>query len=271
MSVEERVFLELYEEDQKYMPDMRAISALSLGMPDDVFNFALDKLQQRGIIKGLKVTKDYDGKIVKVYMSGVQLTENAARYYNDLMRYNTQRTAGKDESYKKSKIFISHASLDEKYVKAIVELMEDIGVPEKGIFCSSLPEYNVPLDREIYDYIREQLLEYQVKVYFVLSSNFFDSATCLNEVGAVWSLKLDDSRIFLPGFDPSQMKGVLSPSKVGIKLDDDKNIVRGRLGEMRDNLISFFGLPKMSELKWERKREEFIQEISKYKDDKHKM
>ncbi|MDE6845906.1 MAG: toll/interleukin-1 receptor domain-containing protein [Lachnospiraceae bacterium] len=243
------------------MPDMRSISAWSLAMTDEEFNLALYRLQEKGIISGLRVTKGYDGKIIKVYMSRVQLTEDARRYYNDLRRYNVQRTAGKDESQKKSKIFISHASSDLRYVKAIVELMEDIGVPEKGLFCSSLPGYNIPLGREIYDYIREQLLKYQIKVYFILSSNFYDSVTCLNEAGAVWSLALDDSRIFLPGFDPSQMKGVLTPSKVGIKLDDDIDTIKGRLGEMRDDLISFFGLPKMSETKWERKRDEFIRII----------
>lgn len=271
MRNEDRVFLELYKEDQKDMPDMRSISALSLEMPDDVFNFAMYKLQQKGIISGLRVTKDYNGKITKVYMSRVQLTENAQKHYNDLRIYNAQRTAGKNESHKKSKIFISHSSFDLKYVKAVVELMEDIGVPEKGLFCSSLQGYNVPLDREIYDYILEQLSEYQVKAYFILSSNFNRSATCLNEVGAVWSLKLKESRIFLPKFDPKQVVGVMSPSKVGIKLDDDIDTVRGRLGEMRDDLISFFGLPKMSEAKWERKRDEFLRIIQEYIDDERKF
>lgn len=230
-------------------------------MPVDVFNYALYKLQEKKIISGLKFTKDYDGKIIRVYMSGLHFTENAVRYYNDLKKYNPLEAPRQSEIQAKCKVFISHSSLDLKYVKAIVELMEDIGVPEKGIFCSSMPGYSIPLGRDIYNYIREQLLAGKVMACYIFSENFYDSEICLNEMGAIWSLGLKYAQIFLPGFDLRRMKGVVDSKIVGIKLDDNIEIVRERLGEMRDELVSFLGLPKMSEAKWERKREGFIRSI----------
>ena len=50
---------------------------------------------------------------------------------------------------------------------------------------------------------------------------------------------------------------------MGIKLDDNIDIVKMRLKEIRDDLLSFFNLPKISEEKWERKRDMFICELEK--------
>ncbi|MBD5503532.1 MAG: hypothetical protein HDR09_07250 [Lachnospiraceae bacterium] len=258
MDVENIVFLELYRESQKNIPDMRSITALNLGIPDDVFNYVLYKLQEKEIISGLRVMRNYAGEITKVYTSGVRLTRNARSYYDEINCNNVRETKSENEIQKKRKIFISHSSSDIEYVRSVVELMEDIGVPEDGIFCSSLSGYNIPLGMEITDYISKQLSEYQIKAYIIFSSNFNDSTFCLNEVGALWILHLDPTLIFLPGFAPNQMEGVLNPKKTGIKLDDNINIVKGRLREMRDELVSFFSLSKMSEDKWERKRDKFI-------------
>lgn len=39
---------------------------------------------------------------------------------------------------------------------------------------------------------------------------------------------------------------------MGIKLDENIDIIKMRLKEIRDDRISFFNLPKISEGKWER-------------------
>lgn len=261
MNEENRVFLGLYAEYNKSMPNMRSINAQALGMSENVFNYALQKLQDKNIISGLKVTKGYDGTILKVYLDGVRLTENAGRYYNTMQYHNNTDMGQENRSLKKRKIFICHAYADEKYVAAVIELMEAIGVPENGIFCSSLPGYGIPLGKNIYDYIGEQLLEYDIKACIICSDNFYNSSTCLNEAGVIGFSKLNNFQIFLPGFDLSNMRGVLRPDNIGIKLDDDPGILKGRLREMRDDLLSFFGLARMSEAKWERKRDEFIEHV----------
>ena len=38
---------------------------------------------------------------------------------------------------RKPKIFISHATKDKDYVAALVNLLEDIGLRESQVFCSS--------------------------------------------------------------------------------------------------------------------------------------
>ena len=58
---------------------------------------------------------------------------------------------------KQVKIFISHSSDDVKYVRRIVEFLEDLNVPEDGIFCSSIPEYGIPGGEKIFDFLRGQL------------------------------------------------------------------------------------------------------------------
>lgn len=84
MDVENKVFLELYKEYQKDIPDMRSITALHLGLSDNMFNFALYKLQEKEIISGLKVTRNHAGAVIKVYTSNVRLTRNAMSYYDKI-------------------------------------------------------------------------------------------------------------------------------------------------------------------------------------------
>lgn len=67
---------------------------------------------------------------------------------------STQQTLSIDN--KIDKIFISHASKDVKYVKELVDLLNDIGVQKtsKSIFCSSLPGYDIPHGESIYEFLK---------------------------------------------------------------------------------------------------------------------
>lgn len=87
------------------------------------------------------------------------------------------------------KIFISHSSKDVRYVEKIIDLIVDMGVREKQIFCSSVPGFGIPMDKDIYDYLAEEFSRTDVHVIFVLSRNYYKSIPCLNEMGAVWALK----------------------------------------------------------------------------------
>lgn len=72
----------------------------------------------------------------------------------------------------KTKIFISHSCLDKYYVQALVELLEDIGVKENQLFCSSFAEYGIPLNKDIYEYLKTQFEEYTLHVIFILSKEY---------------------------------------------------------------------------------------------------
>ena len=64
------------------------------------------------------------------------------------------------------KVFISHSTADKEYARAIVRLLTDIGLKREMIFCSSLNPYGVPLNKNIYDYIREEFIQKKLYVIF---------------------------------------------------------------------------------------------------------
>lgn len=162
---------------------------------------------------------------------------------------------------KKTKIFISHSSKDIEYVRKIVVFFEDINIPEDGIFCSSIPEYGIPGGKKIYEFLREQFENYNLHVVFVLSDNYYESVASMNEMGAAWVLRNEYTTILLPGFNFSQIKGVLDPTEIATKLDDHTDVVYARLGELKDKVISEFNLDTISANKWERKRNAFVRDI----------
>lgn len=160
---------------------------------------------------------------------------------------------------KKNKVFISHASKDSEYVKVFVNLLEDIGLSEDEIVCSSISGYGIPLGEDIYDWLSSQFQEYNLHIIFMLSNNYYQSVACLNEMGAAWVLKQKYDTVLLPNFDFIQIKGAINPNKIGIKLDSSVEELNHRLNELKDNLIEEFGLKVISATKWERHRNEFVE------------
>lgn len=187
-----------------------------------------------------------------------------------LLRSKLQMELEKNEPYvecnaddKKNKVFISHASKDVEYVKTFVNLLEDIGLSEDEIVCSSISGYGIPLGADIYDWLSSQFQEFNLHVIFMLSKNYYKSVACLNEMGAAWVLKQKYDSVLLPDFDFVQIKGAINPNKIGIKLDSNVDELNHRLNELKDNLIEEFGLRAISATKWERHRNEFIEKINK--------
>lgn len=166
---------------------------------------------------------------------------------------------------KQPKIFISHNSKDRDYVELLVELLEDIGLSEDQIFCSSIEGYGVPLDENIYDFLRKQFEEYDLHVIFILSKNYYLSVASLNEMGAAWVTKTRYTNILMPGFDYNSIVGVVDKNRNAPKLDAENS--KELLTELKDNLIDEFGLHTMSEVRWEKKRDAFLNEVMKIYND----
>ena len=155
---------------------------------------------------------------------------------------------------KENKVFISHSSKDAEIVKAFVELLEDMGMPENSIVCTSVPGYGIPGGKKIYEWLREQLLNYNIHMIFMLSHNYYDSAASMNEMGAA-------TLVLLPGFSFSDIKGCIDPSEMGIALGGDISELKHRLGELKDKLCEEFKLSPMSATKWERYRDGFLGKV----------
>lgn len=163
---------------------------------------------------------------------------------------------------KTKKVFVSHSSKDISFVSLFVNLLEDIGLTEEDIVCSSIPGYGIPLGHDIYDWLSNQFQSCNLHITYILSKNYYDSVACLNEMGAAWVLKQKYDTVLLPGFDFPQIDGAINPQQIGIKLDSELTELKQRLNELKDGLIQEFELGKISASKWERNRDEFILKIN---------
>lgn len=120
--------------------------------------------------------------------------------YENIDYYYAEESVSMEE--KKEKIvFISHATADKKYIKVFVELLENLGLNEEEIICSSIPPYCIPLDGKVYEWLVDKFQNCDLHVIYMLSHNYYESTACLNEMGAAWAMKQKWTGILLPGFD----------------------------------------------------------------------
>lgn len=183
------------------------------------------------------------------------IEKNIDKYFPDEKSVESEITKAM-----KPKIFISHSSKDVKYVEPIVELLADIGMTNDNLFCSSVPDYAIPLNQDIYDYLASLFRECKLYVIFVLSDNYYNSPACMNEMGAAWVLKNEYTSILLPKFEYKEIKGAVNPNKTGMKLDDDDELLKKRLGELKNIISEKFGI-SVPDMRWEKKRNDFINTI----------
>ena len=183
------------------------------------------------------------------------IEKNIDKYFPDEKSIESEITKAM-----KPKIFISHSSKDVKYVEPIVELLADIGMTNDNLFCSSIPDYGIPLNQDIYEYLSSLFSENELYVIFVLSSNYYGSPACLNEMGAAWVLKNEYTSILLPKFEYQEIDGAVNPNKIGMKLDDDDELLKKRLGELKDIISEKFSI-SVPDMRWEKKRNDFINTI----------
>lgn len=165
-----------------------------------------------------------------------------------------------EDTMLKSKMFISHSSADLKYVEPFVELLADIGMTNDNLLCSSVPDYAIPLNQDIYDYLASLFRECKLYVIFALSDNYYSSPACMNEMGAAWVLKNEYTSILLPKFEYKEIKGAVNPNKIGMKLDDDDELLKKRLGELKNIISEKFDI-SVPDMRWEKKRNDFISKI----------
>lgn len=177
--------------------------------------------------------------------------------YDIGFRYSS--VEGWDFTPKKTIVFISHASKDKLYVYKFVELLEDCGLDTSNMFCSSVPEYAIPLGKNIYSFIRELYTENQLIVCYMLSDNYYDSVPCLNEMGASWVSNQEYVSILLPKFQYQKIEGAIDAGRIGIKLDADD--AQNRLRELVLNLQDKFGLKRLPEHQLDRYIDNFLSGI----------
>lgn len=172
---------------------------------------------------------------------------------------------------KPPKVFISHSSNDIAFVSSLVTLLEGIGLSAEQLLCSSVPGYGIPLDSDIYEFLKEQFQNFDLRVIFVLSEHYYQSVASMNEMGAAWVLQSKYSIILLPGFEFSMIKGAVNPRQIGIKFSDNLNDVKEKLGQLRNILQQEFSLPSIPDIRWEAKRDNLINAIFSLKPSKQSL
>lgn len=129
-----------------------------------------------------------------------------------------------DDTFKPTKIFISHSTYDNKIVDNFVDLLSHIGVREENVFCSSVIGYGIPQGSgDIYNSLKTEFQHHNLFVIFMLSQNYYRSPVCLNEMGATWIMQFDYQSILLPNFEFHNVEGVINPRNISFKLDDHVN------------------------------------------------
>ncbi len=160
-------------------------------------------------------------------------------------------------------IFISHSSKDKEYTDAFVNLLFDMGLNEDDIVCSSYTGLGVPLGESIYKWLVEKFQKYDLHVLYFLSSNYYKSVACLNEMGAAWAMKQKWDGVLLPGFSFQEITGCIDSTQIIIQLNDDTDELKHRLGELKDDVVNEFELRPISPTRWEKIRDKFIATIQK--------
>lgn len=167
-----------------------------------------------------------------------------------------------DEKSVEKIVLISHCSKDLEYVEQFTKLIDNMRLREFGvkIICSSLDGYGIPNNEKIYAYLKQQFNK-DIFVILLLSDNYFDSAACMNEMGATWISTDNYQAVLIPECEYKKIRGAIDASNVCFKLDD-----KYRVDELRKNLLRFANA-NIEDPTWNVKLDEYIVAIEKIKQD----
>ncbi len=128
------------------------------------------------------------------------------------------------------------------------------GVLSNHIICTSYEPCSIPEGKNIYEWLRIHL-DADVYVIFLLSNDYYQSANCLNEMGAAWVKRTEYSMILFPGFSYDDIKGCVDNNQISIKLDEKG--INGKFNSFKERIEEFYDI-SINQTLWEDKREELI-------------
>lgn len=140
-------------------------------------------------------------------------------------------------------IFLSHCSKDKRYGDALEKFIVDLGVKESQLIYSSHPLHKIPLDNNIYEYLRKNINK-NVFMIILWSNDYLQSPACLNEMGAAWVVQSDYTNIYVPDFDfgnPKYRECAVDTNKMGAVLNGNQNC-RVSMLELKDKIEAIFSL-----------------------------
>lgn len=186
-----------------------------------------------------------------------EIKEDLDKYdFNEIVKENS-----KLENIKSPKIFLSHRSSDKKYGDALEKLIVGLGVKNDQLIYTSHPLHKVPLNENIYDYLRRNVNQ-RVFVIILWSNEYLESPACLNEMGAAWVTQSDYTNFYTPDFafgNPKYHECAIDTRKMGAVLNGDANC-KASMVEFRNQVLELFDLT-LDEQTWMYLLDQFIAEI----------
>lgn len=155
-------------------------------------------------------------------------------------RRNEARENAADDS---PLVFLSHCSKDKKYGDALEKFLVGLGLKNDQLIYSSHPLHKVPLGKNIYSYLRENIHK-NIFMIILWSDDYLESPACLNEMGAAWVVQCDYTNIYVPTFsfgNPKYRLCAVDTSKMGAVLNGDRHCKQSML-ELKDKIQEIFGL-----------------------------
>lgn len=187
--------------------------------------------------------------------------------YWELQTENTAVENNGVLTIKRPKIFISHNTKDKDYAEGVVNLLRSMGLKRDDIVCSSVSGYGSSMGNDIYEWLKDQFLKYDLHVIFLLSNNYYQSAASLNEMGAAWVLKKEYDTVVLPGYNFNEIRGAVNANQIGMDLNQSEEEIKLRANELRDRIIKKFDDNHYDEVDWDKGREKFVRTIKDLKTD----
>ena len=154
-----------------------------------------------------------------------------------------------------SRLFISHASVDEELAEALSDLIRlGTGLSHERILCTSLEGMGIPVGTTDYlEFIRGQLSDAGL-VLPLFTPAFFDSEACLIEIGAMWGLEMPRFPLLVPPVDYARVEELLGKIQ-GAKINQSKG-----LSDLHDRIVHTFGLTANTAM-WERNKAKFEERL----------
>ena len=164
---------------------------------------------------------------------------------------------------KSPKVFISHKKEDKAYADALVNMINFIvGADGDKIFCSSVQGYGIKQSRDIMNELKAQFENYEIFMIIIHSPRYYQSAVCLNEMGAAWVMGTQFSSFLTTDCKAEHLRGVINKEKIFIDPNDDPDMLEAHLTDFKNDLATFFGKGAIDENKWANARKRFVNEVS---------
>lgn len=158
-------------------------------------------------------------------------------------------------------IFLSHCSKDKKYGDALEYFITGLGVKSSQLIYTSHPLHKIPLDANIYDYLRKNINK-NVFMIILWSNDYLESPACLNEMGAAWVAQSDYTNIYVPDFEFGNKKYhecAVDTKKMGAVLKNDQHCKTAMI-ELKNKIQELFSLEN-DEVKVNYILDEFMKKI----------